>query len=526
MTWMTKVRDLRTEMIGGIAALSETLGTMQRLMAELVTHLRQVIAIQAQQGGKITRFNALLTEIVVVMEDWEKRLNDPSRRLLLDGITGDLASLSRIRLFFNFLATITAIQITREKSLELQSFVEDLKSMPDKIEVELAKAQSGVENFRKAQEGMARDAAIGAAVLSQAQAKLAAVAGALVEAEQSAEVASADAARLAHRAMESAEAAVVRLVKAFQFSDSAAQRLEHVEAILAAGTPGSAHAALAAAQLQALSDDLADIVRELDDSLGAITKIGRSVLEGFGPSQEQMRQMLASQSEIQGLFTAATDTARPAMERISGQCERLSSEIAEVLQRLDALDDIGQAISLAAVNARVKAAHAALAKQELGYIAMAVNESAGQAVDTIAISVKGMGQLRAQLDALDYPGMALKLGELTQIVDVIQSTLSAAETREAEMADVERGITATLDALDAVTRGGQDKLALLPHLAQSLGSAAQEIRRSEVVRIDASALAGIIPMYTMAREREVHAVFTGTEMEAETLTEGLDDILF
>lgn len=526
MAWAARVRDIRADMIGGIAALSETLGTMQRLMADLVVEMRQVIDIQGLQGGKIGRFNVLLGEIVGIMSDWEKRLNDPSRRLLLDGITGDLAGLSRIRLFFNFLATITAIQITREKSVELMSFVDDLKSMPEKIEVELVKAQTGVESFRKAQESMARDASTGASVLTRAQDKLSVVSRSLVEAEQSAETASAAAARLAHRAMETAEAAVVRLVRAFQFSDSAAQRLEHIESILAAGAPGSAHAALGAAQLQALADDLTDIVRELDDSLGAIGQMGRNVLDGFAPSQEQMRKMLTSQSQIQGLFKASTETARPAMERISAQCERLSSEIAEVLERLEALDDIGQAISLAAVNARVKAAHAALAKQELGYIAMAVNESAGQAVSTISIAVKGIGQLRTQLDALDYPGMAVKLTELTEVVDAIQSTLSAAEQREAEMTEVERLITVTLDALDGITVSSRQRLSDLPRLAQAMAEASQDIRKAGAGRVDAAALSGLIPLYTMAREREVHALFTGEPVQQEALNEDLDSILF
>lgn len=526
MAWAARVRDIRADMIGGIASLSDTLGAMQRSMADLVVQMRQVIDIQGLQGGKIGRFNVLLGEIVAIMSDWENRLNDPSRRLLLDGITGDLAGLSRIRLFFNFLATITAIQITREKSVELMSFVDDLKSMPEKIEVELARAQSGMENFRKAQESMARDASTGAQVLARAEQKLSSVAISLVAAEQAAEVASGSAARLAHRAMESAEAAVVRLVKAFQFSDSAAQRLEHIEAIVAAGSPGSAHAALGAAQLQALSDDLSEIVRELDDSLGAIGQIGRSVLNGFAPSQEEMRKMLASQSQIQGLFTAATETARPSMERIAGQCERLTSEITEVLARLEALDDIGQAISLAAVNARVKAAHAALAKQELGYIAMAVNESAGQAVSTISVAAKGMEQLRTQLEALDYPGMAVKLAELTEVVDAIQTTLSAAESREAEMSEVERRISGTLDSLDSLTVASRQRLSDLPRLAKSMADAASDIRRAGMGRVDAVALSGLIPMYTMAREREVHALFTGEEVQAETLNEDLDSILF
>jgi hypothetical protein len=526
MAWETRVRDIRADMIGGIASLSDTLGTMQRLMADLVAEMRQVIGIQGLQGGRIGRFNLLLGDIVGIMSDWEKRLNDPSRRLLLDGITGDLAGLSRIRLFFNFLATITAIQITREKSVELMSFVDDLKSMPEKIEVELVKAQTGVANFRKAQELMARDASTGAMVLARAQDKLSVVAHSLVDAERSADTASTEAARLAHRAMESAEAAVVRLVKAYQFSDSAAQRLEHVEAILAAGAPGSAHAALGAAQLQALSDDLTDIVRELGDSLGAIGQIGRSVLDGFAPSQEEMRKMLASQSQIEGLFKAATETARPAMERISAQCETLSGEISEVLERLEALDDIGQAISLAAVNARVKAAHAALAKQELGYIAMAVNESAGQAVSTIAIAVKGIGQLRNQLDAMDYPNMALKLNELTEVVDAIQSTLSTAEQREAEMTEVERQITGTLDSLDAVTASSQKRLSDLPRLARLMAEAAEDIRQSGRGRVDAVALSDLIPLYTMAREREIHALFTGEPVEEESLNEDLDSILF
>ena len=108
----TKYLNGHSDMIGGIASLSDTLGAMQRSMADLVVQMRQVIDIQGLQGGKIGRFNVLLGEIVAIMSDWENRLNDPSRRLLLDGITGDLAGLSRIRLFFNFLATITAIQIT------------------------------------------------------------------------------------------------------------------------------------------------------------------------------------------------------------------------------------------------------------------------------------------------------------------------------------------------------------------------------------------------------------------------------
>lgn len=520
-----RVAALRSEMVGGMASLSERLGTMQQLLSAVTSDMRQVVTIQQMQGGKIGRFSLLLGQIVGIMQDWEARLNDPSRRLLLDGISGDLAGLSRIRLFFNFLATITAIQITREKSVELDSFVEDLKSMPQKIEVELARAQTGVENFRKAQAAMAHETATGATVLARAETALAEVSQSLLTTEQSAEAASADAARLAQRAIESADAAVVRLVKAFQFSDSAAQRLEHVETILAAAAPGSCHPALAAAQLQALSEDLSETVRELDDSLGTIAHIGRLVLDGFAPSQERMRQMLGAQSRIQGLFTQATETARPAMQRISAQCEGLSVEIDTVLQRLSALDDIGQAISLAAVNARVKAAHAALAKQELGYIAMAVNESAGQAVETIKVAVRGMDKLREQLDALDYPGMAAKLAELTEVVDTIQATLSSAQSRQQEMTAVEHSIGSTMDQLDSVALASRDRLTALPDLAARMARTASEIR-GQAGRVDAGMLAGLIPIYTMAREREVHARLTGAELAAETLTEDLDSILF
>lgn len=526
MAWVETVRDLRKETVGRIAALSDTLGAMQRLLSDLVQVMGRIIAIQDQEGGRIGRFNTLLSEIVLTMDDWEKRLNDPSRRMLLDGIASDLSGLSRIRLFFNFLATITAIQVTREKSVELNSFVEDLKSMPERIEAELMKAQTGVGNFRKAQEEMARDAKSGATVLAQAEARLATVNTALVAAETEAGQASAQAASLAHRAMETAQAAVVRLVKAFQFSDSAAQRLEHVMTILESAQPGSAHGALAAAQLQALADDCTEIVRELDDSLGTIGTIGRSVLDGFGPSRDRMHSLLAAQSEVQGLFATVTDEARPTMERISAQCTRLDSEIVEVLSRLEALDDIGQAISLAAVNARVKAAHAALAKQELGYIAMAVNESAGQAVATIGIAVRGMGQLRQQLDALDYPGMVTRLTELSDVVDSIQTALRTASEREAEMDKLEGELGATLDQLDGVTQQGGDRLSVLPDLAAQMSETARKLQSALPGHSDIALLAGFVPIYTMAREREVHAVFTGQPVEEEKMAVDLDDILF
>lgn len=526
MTWQSSIRALRSDTVHCLGALSETLSGLQGVLTKVCDQMRELISAQEQSVGKVEQFTDILQTSAHAMEDWDRRLHDSALGLLVGAIEGDLGGLGRTRLFFQFLATITAIQVAREKSVELSSFVEEMRGMSARIETDLVKAQTGVSLFRSVFDGIARDTSDGARRLIAAATDLAAIVGPLSELERSVSKSARQAADQAQRTVEIAETIIGRLVRAFQFSDSAAQRLDHVDAILSCGQQSPGHGLLAAAQISALAEDARDTHEQLEQAWAMVGALRGAVPARFEENQDLTRHLLSEQIKISHVFLRIMEAVSPGLERIDRECQAFDERVDEVLGHLKSLDDVGQAISLAAVNARVKAARATVAREELGYIAQAVNESAANAVATISVAAQGLGRLRQQMDALDYRNMRARTAELSRLLADMQQRLASADAREQRLAGLDAKLGSALEDLVQLEAVGQERLAEFDAVTTRLAMLAQTLRAAQPPVADLAGLDALQSLYTMTREREVHATLTGAMLTSADEPQDLDSVLF
>ena len=526
MDWLSSVGQLRREMVALLADLATVLGTTRAHLVTLDTQSADLITAQGQASAGVEHIPALATGLARALGHWTTRMDQASTRASIRDTRMLLGELSRIRVFFQFLSTITSIQVARDRSDQLTAFVEDLRAMPVRIEAELSQVQANVGEFDRSFEailGVARsgsnDLAAAADLLTDQLAPISAAERQMAEGRR-------QITGLARQVSGRTQTAVGQLVRAFQFSDSAAQRLEHVEAILAAGPGNPAFALLAAAQILALAEDAGEILAVLDSSFRSIEDIGGGFLSALASQRAASAKLLAQQDQAAARAQSVLGELAPVLTHIVSHAEGFESRIGTIRTRLRTLEGIGQTVNLAAVNAYIKAARATTGRQELTYIAMSVKEHANLALRTLAETARGLDQLRTSLDAAEYGEMRQAMADLEGNLGALAEGLAQSRLQQEAMAALEDGIRRETLLLAELAEGGRAKTAGVARLIERIAALGVAIRAELPASADTRALAELESLYTMAREREVHAALTGVAPAEEAAQDSLDDILF
>ena len=314
-----------------------------------------------------------------------------------------------------------------------------------------------------------------------------------------------------------------RLIVALQFSDFAAQRLEHVDTILSRGGEDVAHRYLAGAQISALAEDASGIGRDLADSLTAIGDRSRDTDGDFHHRRTEAEALFERQAAALEILQHILHQLQPTIRHVDDQCVEIASRVAGVLERLGKLEDIGHAINLAAMNARIKASRATTARQELAYIAASVNENASVSRGLIDGGIDGLKTLRHALEGEEFGLVRQRLAHLEQALDAAVGNLATSRAREDELERLGQAMAAASDSLRSLIAVSHTELEGMDDLVIRLRELAGQM---PVTAADTSGLAAIEPVYSMPREREVHARVTGSGWQADAGQDDLDAVLF
>ena len=358
-------------MIASLDALSSLLVDVRGHLLTVNDRTGALISAQQEPVPGVIHIPELAGDLARAMRHWSASMANGTSRTLLRETRMLLNGLTRIRIFFQFLATITSIQISRSRSGQLSAFVGALRGVSAQIETELAQAQGGLDAFDQSFEAILAVAREGADHLDPAARRLTEILAPIVagQAQMTARRnrVTAQAQELSGRI----EQVVARLVSTFQFSDSAAQRLEHVETILAraaARPPGPERAAferLAAAQLQGLERDTGDVLALLEDSFHTIEGLGGGFVAELAAQRAEVEPLLAAQDRAFGQLNEALAAVMPMLQGIIARSAGFEGQIDLLHQRLDNLAGIGQTIGLAGVNSHLEAARAEVGQKEL-----------------------------------------------------------------------------------------------------------------------------------------------------------------
>ncbi|KQB12053.1 hypothetical protein H9N28_11390 [Rhodobacter capsulatus] len=520
MDRQSSVHAVRRDMIASLDALSSLLGDVRGHLLTVNDRTGALITAQQEPVPGVTHIPELAGDLAKAMRHWSASMANGTSRMLLRETRTLLNGLTRIRIFFQFLATITSIQISRSRSGQLSAFVGALRGVSAQIETELAQAQSGLDAFEQSFEAILAVAREGADHLDPAARRLTEILAPIVAGQ-------AQMTGRRHRVTAQAqelsgriEQVIARLVGTFQFSDSAAQRLEHVETILAragARPPGPERAAferLAAAQLQGLERDTGDVLVLLEDSFQTIEGLGGGFVAELAAQRAEVEPLLAAQDRAFGQLNEALGTVMPMLQGIIARSAGFEGQIDLLHQRLDNLAGIGQTIGLAGVNSHLEAARAEVGQKELTYIAMSVKETAQQALKTFADTGRTLDRLRKSFDTGEFSALQDGMNRLEGDLGQIATGLEQARARQGLLSRLEDETRTETAALARLAISGRQMTSALVQTILRIEALGALLREGLGATPDLSCLDEISPIYTMDREREIHAEVMGLPFDA------------
>ncbi|GGB28342.1 chemotaxis protein [Sphingomonas metalli] len=330
--------------------------------------------------------------------------------------------------------------------------------------------------------------------------------------------------------MRTVQGEVARILGAIQIGDSVRQRVEHCVAILRRVAPGSTDPAVPAVPPGAAAHMVRLVAAQLDTIGGDFaTEVGAVIdsLNRLGPLADQLLRLLESHAggeDAQILTRLESDIAKldDVTQQLSQADRQLASLTGFVTRTLaDLTQGLGR-IQRIAVDVQDISTNTRLLCRRHGVIGNAV-----------AVIAKEVAPCASQLDTLST-NVARLIGALAAI-DLVQdgSGVDSALILDEALAVV-HGACESANA--AVAKGGEDARRIVVSLVSSAGDLEKQRSFAETLalgartlalhaeglapgssaaalpgEVDETALRELLPwaagLYTMAREREVHALF-------------------
>ncbi|MFN3260387.1 MAG: hypothetical protein ACE37J_07490 [Pikeienuella sp.] len=303
------------------------------------------------------------------------------------------------------------------------------------------------------------------------------------------------------------------LVAAIQFSDSLAQRVEHVTTMIdgAEGREGAVRA-LVAAQLDALAADARASAAGADRSMARLASEGVHVRDVFGAAEDEgaagaaLRFRRSDLQKIAAQRGAAADAARIASE--SGASVR--ALLSEAKERFAGLTRSSAGINLSAINAMLLTARSGASRAALGVLSDAVRECAQECAARGGECSEALRRLSEAAAPERGAAIVETSSAFSAALEDTERRLRDAEEALAEFETMRREAAETSGRLLPSVRGAREALAQVAASAAGLSEIAREFRIAAPPSPPAAALLeDLFELYTMEREREVHLAVVG-----------------
>lgn len=321
------------------------------------------------------------------------------------------------------------------------------------------------------------------------------------------------------------------LITVMQFSDSMAQRLEHVRAILDRRDPTLAR--LAAAQARDIAREIDETADQTARAADAIRILARSALEHFGETDiaGALNAVIAGSEETIELAMARLAPVVTRVEASARQVKKFEETVEAANADLRNLERRSENIIYASINARLLTKDRGSIALALAPLASAVRETARECDRNGSLCSDRIGTVLGA-----YEGCHQSLsGRVTAMSDSLarcREGLSEGSRRLAivsRLQDEAEGAGAVLrGSLESVLAAVEGIRALSPRITALALS--QERLGQGVADPDSDVLAQIAASYTMASERQVQDALYPTAKapadEPAPADDDLDDIFF
>lgn len=523
----------RTRCVAAFATAAERLAEVHGNSSALCGQLRALIALVAGDRDDAASLTAARQAAQKLHAAIDQRRNDAhgarsvaEARAALDDIECEARRLGAV-------AALTQITAQSLAAFGLNDYVAGLRSLNGALAGDAEALTRGVQSLSAAR-GRAESAmARAAAGLAQAIADL--------DRAQPDPTETARALAATRRHVVDAEATMsdalaretTALIAAIQFSDSMAQRLEHVETMLgmAAGREAVV-GTLAAAQLRALHADACETCADADAALQRIAQAAARANEAFRGDADEGSAAAIMRRTRMGLEKALACDAQlaPALAEAQQAAAEIRTSLLEALDRFANLGRSAAEINLSAINATLLTARSGTAKAPLGVLSEAVREGARACAARSKDCNAALDALTEGLDESRLVEVQTSMEAFHAAVRACENDLAGAEEAASQLALMRDAASDAAAALGSAIGIASRSLAQVPPNLAEVVALGDELDCGSTDGFD---LGDIEAIYTMDREREVHAATLGIaqiqpapEVATATAEVELDSILF
>lgn len=521
-------QDFDTIRLNGIAAMAgftTALNLLNSTVGQLSDSCFDLLKLNnaADTMVKTTEMQLTIDRIISGLSEWLVSGQDPTTRVHFTTVFEALEDLQKIVMRFRLIATFAAIDVSVDETAKINEFVADLRAVPEKISQSLAQVSQSVRavqvSHRRANSAVDGSLAALMQIKDDFQAKstpLRQILGENIDAL-------AKTRRFGEEFQTEAQKHANGFIRAFQFSDALAQRLDHISMILTEPVSPPAQI-LAQALTTALLADGHGILNDIRLATSDMAALTKRFDQAFSNQSDSTAESLAAQRLMLAQILQARDQINATIRLASDGSSSIFDEIQLALTKFAELMKLSAIIDLAAVNTRIRSGRLATARDSMAVLSSAVMDSAKSCRVTLAGCQDAMAQISKTQDPSLVADLTNNVLNLLNLLDSCQDGLLRSEqgadtlaAARASVANCIQDLHGTLGQCSFASQNMERVLTKLDRLNHGLPEGA----------VNPEDVEAFYSLYTMESERIVHDALVGRPQTAATSTAtDLADVFF
>ncbi len=496
-----------TRMEAGFAGVAEQLSALRGGLTDLVARLADLDRVLSGQKA----MDRVMDIVAEAAKDMRQALDTacaaatPSR--VQSAQHSGLGAVAAMETQTRMLNAVASLSLITARSLGfggLEDYVRDLRRLSAALSRDAASVGEAVASLRR-RRARARDLFVQAdAALSEVMTALADHAGTRADKERMLAATISGVGSVTARLPAQLAAEMESLIRAMQFADAAAQRIDHIRRILARG--GVPESALAAAQIDAL---VAATRATLAEARTSLVRIGAMAAESGrilaadrdAPESRAVGVVELNRALLAALARAAT-SALQATDGAAGESVALQELAQDGARRFASLSEATRAIHVAAVNAALLSRAANGQEKAINVLAVDVQQQAAVCTRVAAACQAAIAELTRAEDLAVFGAVSGKAQVFRRAIAETDAAISAGGAALAELDRLQRVAGESLRALGPALQCADEALGRIAASADDLGGLARALPRT--VPAGSDPLADLFDLYTMEAERAVH----------------------
>lgn len=502
------------------SVVADLLAEVRAALTDLCKRLRELDEVLAAQSGNGQLIEMVEGAVEIVRSAVQEAASRASPQKTNGAIHDALSKLDQIRTCAREIDAVASLTSVTSQSIGLTSFVDyviSLRRLVETMRKDAAEMSGSIMALQSRRIRAVEQFDRAMADILQVGEILQEVASERIETDRLLQRTLSEVNSLASSVPSETTTHIEVLMRAMQFSDALAQRLDHVGMLLGTqDAPADTTGPLARAQIEALVAETTDIAEDARRSLSQIRSLADRVAHVIGSDTDSPagrtlklgREILAKISDrIQSAFEAI-DCAEHESRDLCDYAESARARFASVISATDAMH-------IHAINAALLARQGASTQGAMSVLSVEVQSKASECANLAKRCDSAIREVSLPEDLAAFAAVAPVAAAFRNTIDSTSAAVGTASLASSTLEHVQANTVTALSHLATATQTANDAISAIHASASQLTEVARLLPNSLPANCDP--LLGLMDIYSMEAERNVHRRLFGlAETQAKT----------